>query len=166
MIFYFFCALLCLFSPALDAVQRAPKPISSKEIETIERKIIEMINNERAKKKLPPLRAWSVLTLYARNHSQNMADMRVGFGHEGFKERGEAINSEFPWTKFGENVACSYKVKNPLAAIIKGWMSSQKHRQNILEAYEETGVGVAFNKNGTLYITQLFATRAESQRKN
>lgn len=160
---YLLCSLPLLLAPTLEASRFPSKPRSHKEVEEIEAKIIEMINEERVKKGLSRLRKWGVLTLYARDHSQNMANKRVGFGHGGFKERAEAVKSEFHWRKFGENVAYSYNMKDPLRTAVKGWMNSPGHRQNILDAFEETGVGVAYSKDGTLYITQLFATRQQTR---
>ena len=45
-----------------------------------------------------------------------------------------------------------------LENIMKAWMESKGHRANILEAeYTEIGVGVARDKSGQMYLTQVFA---------
>ncbi len=45
-----------------------------------------------------------------------------------------------------------------LENIMKAWMESKGHRANILGAeYTEIGVGIASAKDGTRYITQIFA---------
>ncbi len=126
----------------------------------LEKKLIEFINEEREKEGLDPLEEWSALTCIAREHSQNMAEKAVEFGHDGFQDRFEEIQDQDFVRKFGENVAYSYNVKDHLKTAVRGWMKSEGHRENILdEDYEETGIGIAFNKKGEFYVTQLFAKR-------
>ncbi len=125
----------------------------------LERELIELINKERQKEGLDPLIEWSPLSDIAREHSQNMANKEVEFGHDGFQDRFEEIQDFAFVTKFGENVAFSYNVKDHLKTAVRGWMKSEGHRENILGDFEETGIGIAFNKKGEFYVTQLFAIR-------
>ena len=54
----------------------------------------------------------------------------------------------------GENIAKGQKTP---AEVVKAWMNSQGHRENILNSkYTEIGVGVAKDSKGTLYWTQMF----------
>lgn len=56
----------------------------------------------------------------------------------------------------GENLFICTNIPQPVAASVKGWMSSPGHRQNILRPeYRETGVGV-WRKGNSYYFTQLF----------
>lgn len=149
-----------LFSSSMHVNASIPhKSASERNIHSAEAKAVQMINDERAKKGYRPLRIWKALTLSARKHSQNMAHKRVAFGHNGFEERGNEIKKIAPWKAFGENVAYSYNVKDHLQTAVTGWMNSPGHRENILGNFEETGMGIAFSKDGSFYITQLFATR-------
>lgn len=131
------------------------------DLDTLEAQVVEMINEERAKEGLTALLEWKELAICARSHSQNMAEKLVEFGHDGFDERAEAMQEIAFWTKFAENVAFSYNVKDHLKTAVKGWMHSPGHRKNILGDYEETGVGIFFSSEGEFYITQLFATRPQ-----
>src|SRR6185369_16837206 len=45
--------------------------------------------------------------------------------------------------------------------VVKSWMDSPGHRENILnKKYTELGIGIAADKNGELYYTQVFARPA------
>lgn len=123
-----------------------------------EKQLIELVNKERKKKGLKPLKENKKLTPIARKHSQNMADKKVSFGHGGFDSRFK-IAKELGIKRFGENVAYSYNIKDPLETAVKSWMKSEGHRENILDKkYTETAIGIAYDKKGTFYVTQLFAT--------
>jgi uncharacterized protein YkwD len=121
-----------------------------------------MINEERQNEGLTPLTEWTPLTLTARKHSQNMADKAVAFGHDGFQDRFDDLQEYAFVTKFGENVAYSYNVKDHLKTAVRGWMKSPGHRENIVDDFEETGIGIAFTEKGEFFVTQLFATRSEN----
>lgn len=133
---------------------------SDGKIEQQERQLINLINVERQKNGLKPLKECSALTKVARKHSQNMADKKVSFGHDGFDERFDEVK-QLGVRKFGENVAYSYNVKNHLQTAVTGWMKSKGHRENILNDFAETAIGIAYDKKGTFYVTQLFATRSK-----
>ncbi|MBS0634210.1 MAG: CAP domain-containing protein [Verrucomicrobia bacterium] len=139
--------LMLICSPCLFASQMSDEAI-----------LIELVNKERTKKGLKPLKELSEISKVARKHSQNMADKKVSFGHDGFDARFEEVQ-KIGVRRFGENVAYSYNIKDPLEAAVKGWMKSEGHRENILGDYEETGMGIAYDKKGTFYVTQLFAVR-------
>lgn len=134
---------------------------SYSQIAQLEKQLIELINVERQKNERKPLKECSALTKVARKHSQNMADKKVSFGHDGFDERFDEVKN-LKVRKFGENVAYSYNVKNHLQTAVTGWMNSKGHRENILDDFSETGIGIAFDKKGTFYVTQLFATRSKN----
>jgi uncharacterized protein YkwD len=147
--------LQCLPS-AYDPKAQIPSRI---EIQAMEAKVFNLINRERKKNGFSPLREWKVLATYAREHSWNIAMDHVDFGHHGFEARAEAIKTFGRHQALGENVAYSYLLKDPLTAAVNGWMRSPGHRENILGDYDETGVGIAYSKEGRCYITQLFAKR-------
>jgi uncharacterized protein YkwD len=145
-------------------VQKAQVRIPSGfEISNMEKKLIDLINNERVKFGYARMTEWSVLSDYARGHSQNMAQGKVKFGHGGFEERAEGVKSYAKHTAFGENVAYCYGVKDPLASAIKGWMNSQGHKDNILGDYDQTGIGIVYSKDGYCYLTQLFAKKRKTR---
>jgi uncharacterized protein YkwD len=84
-----------------------------------------------------------------------MASGRVGFGHDGFAKRNAIAGKMIrPLSSFAENVAYG-----PTSAgqVITIWKNSSEHRRNMLGHYKYIGIGVAKDKQGSLYYTQFFA---------
>ena len=74
---------------------------------------------------------------------------------EGKQSDDRVKEAGYPVAYIGEN--CAVGQLNA-EEVVKGWMNSERHRKNILEAnYTEIGVGVAKAQNGALYFTQVFA---------
>jgi uncharacterized protein YkwD len=64
----------------------------------------------------------------------------------------------YKYESMAENLAVAEQGA-ALEDIMKKWMASKGHRANILEAeYTEIGVGIASDKDGKSYLTQIFAT--------
>lgn len=129
----------------------------------IESQVFQSINKVRTENNLPVLALANDLTSVARFHSQDMA-VKDYFDHvspEGGNlqkriERGGVRN----WRRLAENIATSLGYSDPVEAAVRGWMKSQHHRENILdEKLNQTGIGVAVDAKGRVYLTQLFATR-------
>lgn len=144
-------------------VKSLPETPTAQQIKIMEADLINSINLERKKHHLPPLRLWAVLSTYAKDHSWNIALDHIEFGHHGFEERADAVKNFGQHIGFGENVAYSYMMEDPIKAAVEGWMRSKGHRENIFGDYNETGVGIAYSKEGRCYITQLFAKRIQKR---
>lgn len=159
--FLLLASLTAILSPcaALEAAKQYQEIPSDKQIINMELTLIDLINAEREKYGLRPLTYWEALTQEARKHSQNMAEGITKFGHDGFDYRVKAIRVLSAHVSMGENVAYSYGYKDPLKKAVEGWMDSPGHKENILGDYNETGMGIAFSKEGRCYSTQLFAKR-------
>ncbi len=150
----------------------------------LEHYVHRLVNEHRVSQGLKPLVFNPEISDIARRHSRNMATGRVGYGHEGFETRRQAVATTGPLRSFGENVAWSQAsgvdgmlgegpqhgregiVSTSQVAvanyIVEGWLSSPPHRKNIESPdYELTGVGVAQGPGGEYYFTQLFV-RAKS----
>lgn len=128
-----------------------------------ERKILELINRQRAANNLPPL-AWNdEVAKIARLHSENMAKYRF-FSHVGqdglaVDDRADSIGLS-KWRAIGENIAYNRGFENPVEFTCESWMKSPSHRQNLLDnRWRETGIGVALAADGTYYYTQVFLAR-------
>jgi uncharacterized protein YkwD len=121
-----------------------------------EQKILDGINKERAKAKLPELTANEVLFKLARAHSENMAKQdKLDHTLDG---KGPAERAKDAGYKglIGENCAKG-DVTDPVE-VVKGWMDSKLHRENILRKdFAEIGVGRARRANGVYYYTLVFA---------
>jgi uncharacterized protein YkwD len=120
-------------------------------------KLVDMTNQERKKMDLPLLKLSPALSKIARGHSENMA--RQGKMEHVLDNKGpfdRLRDAGFKYMKAGENIASGQGVT--LATIMKAWMDSKAHRANILlPEYTEIGLGIARDKTGQLYFTQVFA---------
>ncbi|MEL7565468.1 MAG: SafA/ExsA family spore coat assembly protein [Dehalobacterium sp.] len=121
-----------------------------------ENEVIRLVNIERQKNGLTPLKANWELSRVARYKSKDMAEKNY------FSHTSPTYGSPFKmmtdfgltYSAAGENIAMGQKTP---ADVMKGWMNSSGHRANILNStYTEIGVGLAVNKNGQNYWTQMF----------
>lgn len=119
-----------------------------------------LLNNERAARGLPRLRANRALTVAAARHSRDMA-ARNYFGHDtlgggSFSSRIMAARYVSPraaWS-IGENLAWGTGQLATPASTMEAWMRSPGHRVNILKGtYREIGIGVALSGPKTVYTT-------------
>jgi uncharacterized protein YkwD len=129
-----------------------------------EKELLEMTNKERAREKLPPLKPNPVLFKAARAHSANMAKQgKMEHVLDGKNPAQRVRDLGYDYAKAAENIGVGENV--PMTEIMKGWMASKHHRENILEGkYTEVGLGIARNGKGEVYYTQVFgAPRKKSQ---
>lgn len=148
--------LLFFSSFSLEAAPRVEIP---QNLQSWEVSLAQSINAQRSQHRLSPLVVKDNLSAIARQHSQDMANGKVAFGHGGFDKRSGKIMQEGRHCSFGENVAYSYLVKDHLQTAVDGWMNSKGHRENILGDFNETGIGIVFSSQGHCYLTQVFAKR-------
>lgn len=136
--------------------QKLNIPTVPTDIRTQENEVIRLVNVERTKRGLQPLKANWELSRVARLKSQDMANKGY-FSHQS-PTYGSPFNMMenfgIRFSSAGENIA--YGQKTP-AQVMTAWMNSPGHRANILSpSYTEIGVGLAKNKNGVPYWTQMF----------
>jgi uncharacterized protein YkwD len=122
-----------------------------------EQKLLDLTNAERAKHKLPPLKANAQLCAAARGHSANMAKQdKLEHVLDGLTPGKRAAKAGYRYEEVGENIAFSDGGKTE--KIMKDWMESKEHRENILYPdYTEIGLGLAVRGEDRLFYTQLFA---------
>lgn len=120
-------------------------------ITSVESCFYNSINSERSSRGRARLALKSDLVTIARRHSQRMAsDGRIY--HNG--NLGNEISGN--WYAAGENVGMGPTCNS----IHDAFMASTGHRNNILDSdYNQIGVGVAYDSDGTIYITEVFAGR-------
>jgi uncharacterized protein YkwD len=132
----------------------------------IERAILDLVNQERAKVGANPLQLDDTLQATARGHSDDMI-LRNYFEHsdpDGFSPADRiaaahrqliGLTGENIW--MGSNLDLSDQ-KKTAASIMSDWMQSPAHRDGILKkTYTHIGVGVAI-KGKDIKATQNFAT--------
>jgi uncharacterized protein YkwD len=152
-------AVLLVFAVATVASPEEKKDAAKFEMSKDEQTLLELLNKERAKAKLPPLSPHPLLFKTARAHSANMAKQRK-LEHilDGKKPPHRVLAAGYDYGKLSENIAVSEGPGIPLSRIVKLWMESKIHRENLLDdKVTETGLGIAGNDKGETYYTQEFA---------
>ncbi|EFA72353.1 Allergen V5/Tpx-1 related [Raphidiopsis brookii D9] len=120
----------------------------------LEKLVFEQINQYRVAQGLSKLTLNLNITKQARIHSQNMANGTVKFSHHGFEQRVKSIHLKY--NNAAENVAFNIGYNEPAKQAIIGWLNSPGHLRNIRGKFQLTGVGVAKNDKGEVYLTQIF----------
>ncbi|MEG1410554.1 MAG: CAP domain-containing protein [Terrisporobacter sp.] len=129
---------------------------SNGDFSNFQQEVLRLVNVERSKRGLKPLKLNTKLSSVATTKSQDMVNKNY------FSHTSPTYGSPFNMMKqFGisysaaaENIA---KGQTTPEQVMKSWMNSSGHRANILSAnYTELGVGVAKSSNETTYWTQMF----------
>jgi len=118
----------------------------------MEAEILVLVNIYRESKDLLPLQDCNVCAKEAATHSKKMAKGLLSFGHDGFEERFQRIAEKSKVTSAAENVAEGYINAEE---VVKGWIESKGHRENIEGDYTHLGTGIAKGSDGTHYFKQI-----------
>lgn len=122
--------------------------------ELMQREILYRINQYRVTHGLSKLTMNAAISKEATLHSVEMARHKLPFGHNKFDERVKRLSKVIQSTNgCAENVAYNYKNAED---VVKNWLLSPGHRQNIRGHYNLTGIGIARDERGRIYYTQLF----------
>lgn len=128
---------------------------SGKEDDAFEQRVLELINQERAKHGLSPVRYNGTLDNAAEKHAAHMAIVGK-MAHDGIGDGdpGERIRAEGFRKSWGENVATG---QTSPEQVVREWMNSPTHRRNILDPnFQQMGVGYVTASNGRSYWAQEF----------
>lgn len=131
------------------------KPTTPKTAQNdIGRLALQYTNEFRVKNKLKPLTWNQKVADLATEHSKNMAEGKVPFGHDGFHSR----VARYPSRAWGaaENVFMTSSNRQVARDAVNGWIKSPGHRKNLLGNYNTCAIGVYKGQRGW-YATQLFA---------
>ncbi|MBU3143193.1 CAP domain-containing protein [Clostridium sp. CF012] len=143
-------------APTKVTPAKATTEANSTENNKLEKEVVTLVNQERAKQGLAPLKDNLQLSNVARTKSEDMRDNNY------FSHTSPTYGSPFDMMKkfgitysaAGENIAMGQPTA---ASVMNGWMNSPGHKANILSAnFTEIGVGVAKDKSGSIYWTQQF----------
>jgi len=122
-------------------------------------RLLSEINRVRKKHGLLQLGRTSFLDRVAAKHSRYQARKRQ-CNHDYFASRYEIIKSKTHSGYIGENCymfSAKRYTRRVAVALVKGWMKSKGHRENILNGrYRKTGIGIVV-KSGYVYATQIFS---------
>jgi uncharacterized protein YkwD len=135
-----------------------PKDEPKVKLTDAEQTIFELINKERDKEKLPPLKINPTLTEAARAHSTNMGKKNeLNHVLDGKKPTDRVTDAGYAYSWIGENIAST--TGEPPTKIVERWMASPAHKGVLLnDKFEETGIGIAKSAKGEIFYTQVFAT--------
>lgn len=124
--------------------------------------VFELVNAEREKNGLDPLKWDIVLEAAADLHSMDMVE-RDFFSHvspdgktmvERIKAAGEIFGEDVTYMSFAENIAAGQMDPE---SVMESWMNSEGHRANILDPdLTHIGVGIAYGGDYGIYWTQCF----------
>lgn len=128
---------------------------SSTNAAAAEQQAVSLLNADRHANGLPNLQVDSRLTTLAQNYAQDMIN-RNYFSHtnpEGQSPFDRMTQAGISYSYAGENIAIDQNVQAAEVA----FMNDSGHRANILSPnYTNVGIGVAYDKNGNVYVVQDF----------
>lgn len=133
-------------------------PVTKKtSLSDLEEEILFQVNKYRRSKGLSVLQMNSVIGTEAEKHSRNMASGRTALSHSGFSSRVKRISNQLgAVSQSGENVAAG---QTSAKQVVNGWIHSPPHKANLEGRFTLTGIGVAKDRTGRLFFTQLFVTK-------
>lgn len=133
----------------------AGKPVEKNASDVaIQNQILVHINKYRQQHGLSKLTMDNKIVKEAKKHSIDMANHAMPFGHKYFNSRIERLHAQIKNSNAGaENVAYNYKNAQD---VVNNWVKSPGHRRNIEGNYNLTGIGIARDKQGKIYFTQIF----------
>ena len=146
-----FCGLIILLSGCVkeEVFTKNEDDNNSPDVD-IEKQVVEIVNNERAKLKLAPLQINESLMSSCDIRAKEIV---TKFSHDRPDGMSCFTAIKIQYSAAGENIA---KGQNNAEAVMNSWMNSEGHRKNILsENYTHIGVG-CFESNKTLHWVQLF----------
>lgn len=119
-----------------------------------------LVNAERMSYGTDPLIHDQALRLVARAHSEDMV-RRDFFSHtnpDGLSPYDRLREASIEFASAAENIAWNRGYADPAETAVTGWMNSDGHRRNILDAgFTHGGLGAAQNDlDGAWFFTQLF----------
>lgn len=130
---------------------------------TMELRMLRLLNRDRRKHGLKPLRMQEDLRRVARKHSLDMAQKDY-FDHVNLQAQSPSDRLKIARvtdTTSGENLAKIGGFAHPTQFAEEGLMNSPGHRANILnDSYNVVGIGVIQDSRKIYYFTQNFAKRA------
>ena len=142
-------------TPTPETTKPAPVQTSG-EFSAYQQEVLNIVNKERTSRGLSALKFNAELAKVATTKSQDMIDRNY------FDHNSPTYGSPFDMMKkfgityksAGENIAMGQKTPQE---VMTAWMNSDGHRKNILNSsFTEIGIGIAKDKNGRLYWTQMF----------
>jgi len=138
-----------------------PSPEKVSGLSDQETEILGLVNRQRVRNGLAPLKFSPRLAVIARGHSYDMA-MRHYLAHnspDGVAPADRISGVGIGYRVVGENIYMDDSADSADVAqrAMNGWLKSPEHLANIVSGkFTETGVGIAHSADGGTYVTQDF----------
>ena len=144
--------------PVAAAAVSAQHALSAKRAARIQQRVLALVNKNRRRGGCRNMTLDRRLSVAAFGHASDMA-RRGYFAHR--SRNGENVGDRvhdagYRWSRYGENIA---RGQGSARSVVSGWMRSRPHRANIMNCrLHQMGLGRAFDRRGTPYWVQDFAT--------
>jgi uncharacterized protein YkwD len=150
---YFFCAIF-IFSALITTAKKTAAAGNPVIRANMENSILYYVNLHRRAIGRLPLQMNGLESSVAAQHSRDMAAGRTPFGHKDLETRFNTISRQLKSiSHIGENVAYG---QMSAKEVVDAWLTSPGHRRNIEGDFTLTGIGLARDRQGSLYYTQIF----------
>ena len=123
----------------------------------LQAELVTIINLERGRVGLPLMASDDRVAEAAHAHAVDMAAM-ASLQHAGSDGSDAGLRLDrtgYRWSDWGENIAVGFA--DPVA-LFAAWMNSPEHREHLLGAFSDIGVGVSEASGGSLYWSLVVAT--------
>ncbi len=151
---FLFVISVLLIVQTLDGLPQAVAALI--EANSLEEQLALLVNKHRTEENLPPLKSDPRIAAEARRHSRDMASGNCGFNHDGFDNRAKRIQPLIPYQSVAENIVWASEGPDLAARMMKLWLNSRTHRDNIEDQNDLSGIGAARSSEGRWYVTQIF----------
>ncbi len=118
----------------------------------IEVEILEDLNLYRRANGLNELKPLTDLSVEAEIHDEYMIETGT-VNHDNFAQRASYLMNELGAKSVSENVAYGYRTAD---AVVKAWLKSKAHKQNIEGDHTHFGISVRQDAEGKNYYTNIF----------
>lgn len=139
----------------IDSVDHVAKTSVNYTYTDIEKDILSAINEYRKEQDIKELSPLGEISLEAEDHNYYMVETGK-VSHDNFGERYTALVNSIAARAVSENVAYGYHTAD---AVVKAWIKSDGHRENIESNFTHFGVSVVEDEEGRNYFTNIFVRR-------
>ncbi|MCP9200720.1 CAP domain-containing protein [Gramella sp. GC03-9] len=153
-----FCAMLltsCSKDSLEDDVTAYNQVVTEKaeyEYSPIEVEIIEDLNIYRKAIGLEELKPMAEISIESEGHNEYMIEEGT-VSHDNFSQRASKLMNKVGAKSVSENVAFGYYSAD---AVVKAWLKSKSHRENIESNHTHFGISVRKDADGRNYFTNIF----------
>jgi len=150
----FLCVLLFFISCSNGKSESSSSEKNSQEITIDKNEFFKIVNDHRRSLGLKEFIYSNILQEIALSHSEDMADHKVSFGHDGFSSRCSEARSQLGGHACAENVAKGQKTSK---AVFASWLKSSGHKRNLESSkYTMIGIGRSLDQMKVSYWTLIF----------